>query len=67
MNMHNILHLIRGIHETSPSYNVIRHKEHTNKQLRDFPGGAVVKNPSANAGDMGSMPGPGRSHMPWSN
>ena len=32
-----------------------------------FPGGAVVKNPPANVGDMGSSPGPGRSHMPWSN
>ena len=32
-----------------------------------FPGGAVVKNPPANAGDTGSSPGPGRSHMPWSN
>ena len=31
-----------------------------------FPGGAVVKNPPANAGDMGSSPGPGRSHMPRS-
>ena len=30
---------------------------------RDFPGGAVVKNPPANAGDTGSSPGPGRSHM----
>ena len=35
--------------------------------LGDFPGGAVVKNPPANAGDMGSSPGPGRSHMPQSN
>ena len=34
---------------------------------RDFPGGAVVKNPPANAGDTGSSPGPGRSHMPRSN
>ena len=32
-----------------------------------FPGGAVVKNPPANAEDTGSSPGPGRSHMPWSN
>ena len=32
-----------------------------------FPGGAVVKNPPANAGDMGSSPGPGRFHMPRSN
>ena len=32
-----------------------------------FPGGAVVENPPANAGDMGLSPGLGRSHMPWSN
>ena len=30
----------------------------------DFPGGAGVKNPPVNAGDTGSIPGPGRSHMP---
>ena len=35
--------------------------------IRDFPGGAVVKNPPANAGDTGLSPGPGRSHMPRSN
>ena len=35
--------------------------------LGGFPGGAVVKNPPANAGDTGSSPGPGRSHMPQSN
>ena len=34
---------------------------------RDFAGGPVVKNSPANAGDMGSTPGPGRSHMPWGN
>ena len=27
----------------------------------------VVKNPTANAGNTGSIPGPGRSRMPWSN
>ena len=32
-----------------------------------FLGGPVVKNPPANAGDMGSTPGPGRFHVPWSN
>ena len=37
------------------------------KKFRDFPGGAVVKNPPANAGDTGLNPGPGRSHMPRSN
>ena len=34
---------------------------------KGFPGGAVVKNPPAKAGDTGSSPGPGRSHMPRSN
>ena len=51
--MHNI---ISGSSEYCRTYSVC-----------DFPGGAVVKNPPANAGDMGSSPGPGRSHMPWSN
>ena len=32
-----------------------------------FAGGAVVKNPPANAGDKGSSPGLGRPHMPRSN
>ena len=37
------------------------------KTVRDFAGGPVVKNPPANAGDMGSTPGLGGSHVPWSN
>ena len=32
-----------------------------------FPDGPVVKNPPCNAGDTGSIPGPGRSHMPQGN
>ena len=31
-----------------------------------LPGGAVVKSPPPSAGDTGSSPGPGRSHMPLS-
>ena len=34
---------------------------------RDLPGGTEVKNPRANAGDTGSSPGLGRSHMPRSS
>ena len=34
---------------------------------RGFPGGAVVENLPANAGDTGTSPGLGRSHMPRSN
>ena len=34
---------------------------------KDFPGGSVGKKPPANAGDVGLVPDPGRSHMPQSN
>ena len=42
-------------------YNLKKKKEYN---FWGFPGGAVVKNLPANAGDMDSSPGPGRSHMP---
>ena len=35
-------------------------------ELRWLSGGAVVRNPPANAGDTGSSPGLGRSHVPRS-
>ena len=34
---------------------------------KGFPGGSVVKNLPAHAGDMGLIPDPGRSHVLWSN
>ena len=37
------------------------------KRISGFPGGSVVENPPATAGDMGSSPGPGRSYMPRSS
>ena len=36
------------------------------RQGQDFPGGAVVGSPPASAGDTGSSPGLGGSHMPRS-
>ena len=45
----------------------MRKKAATKDHTLGFPGGTVVKNPPANAGDTGSNPGLGRSHMPWSN
>ena len=43
-------------------------QDDANKKLyKGFPGGAVVENLPANAGDTGSSPGLGRSHMPQSN
>ena len=41
--------------------------ERLRKIMGAFPGGAVVENLPANAGDTGSSPGLGRSHMPRSN
>ena len=34
---------------------------------RGFPSGLMVKNLPANAGDMGLIPDPRRSHVPWSS
>ena len=36
-------------------------------KVKGFPGGSVVKNLPANAGDTGSIPDLGRSHMLQSN
>ena len=33
----------------------------------DFPGGEGDRNPPVNVGDRGSIPGPGKSHVPQSN
>ena len=38
-----------------------------NIHSRGFPGGTVVESLPANAGDTGSSPGLGRSHMPRSD
>ena len=35
--------------------------------MEGFPGGSVAKNLPTNAGDTGSIPGPGGFHVPWSN
>ena len=63
---------IRGITTTTISNTVLceTHMKHAARRLRapkkhqwrDFPGGAVVQNPPANAGVMGLIPGLGRSH-----
>ena len=41
-------------------------EKNKNSLLWGFPGGAVVESLPADAGDTGSCPGPGRSHMPGS-
>ena len=37
------------------------------RTFQGLPGGAVVESLPASAGDMGSSPGPGGSHMTWNN
>ena len=39
----------------------LQNKETGTREMIDFPGGSAVKNPPANAGDVGSIPGSGRS------
>ena len=55
----------REIKETLPFTTAT--KKNKIPRNRGFPGGAVVENLPANAGDTGSSPGLGRSHMPRSN
>ena len=52
------------------SYSWTCHFSNTLKYIQTsegFPGGSVLKNPPANAGDTGLIPDPGGSHMPRSN
>ena len=39
----------------------------TKKNLKGFPGSSMVKNPTANAGDMWLIPGPGRPQKLWND
>ena len=40
-----------------------KEKQKMKTEIKDVLGGPVVKNLPASAGDTGSIPGPGRSHM----
>ena len=48
-------------------YGLIHWSDILNIDVEDFPGGAVVESLPANVGNTGSIPGPGRSHMPQSS
>ena len=47
-----------------PSFHIVYRITAIRSHGQDIPGGSVVKNLPANAGDTGSIPGPGRFHMP---
>ena len=59
-------HMIISIN-TEKAFDKIQHTFMIKTLNKGFPGGTVVKNTPANAGDMGSSPGPGRSHKPRGN
>ena len=43
---------------------IVLFQKYVRSHCRGSLGGSVVQNPPANAGDTGSIPGPGRSHVP---
>ena len=56
-----------NVHFRNEETEVLKWTLKKKKTTWDFPGGLAVKNLSANAGDMGSIPGLGRSHIPQGN
>ena len=59
--------LSKPVFKSTVHYQLLKLSSIKKNECRDFLGDAVVKNLPSNAGDMGSIPGPGRSHMPRSN
>ena len=60
VELNNILFILNAQHGSDA-------KKVQSKYFVGFPGGSVVENLPANAGDTGSNPGLGGSHMPRSN
>ena len=57
-----------GVHHIDTTYQACMNISEKEKRKQanwcsGFPGGQVVKNPPATAGDAGLIPGPGRFHM----
>ena len=52
---------------TGSGHSLLQHCFTSKDTNQGFPGGPVVKNSPVNIRDTGSIPGPGRSHMLWSN
>ena len=69
---HRPVHVPQGsqrspVKTVTPTLPEASHFTQNKNQGPDFPGGPVTKNPPATAGDMSSIPGPGRFHTPQGN
>ena len=53
--------------KTTTSSDTCHNGYHQKEHKQDFPDGTVSGSPPASAGDMISIPGPGRFHMTWNN
>ena len=53
--------------KTTTSSDTCHNGYHQKEHNQDFPDGTVSGSPPASAGDMISIPGPGRFHMTWNN
>ena len=67
--MHRLFTLISSIDLLSAAVHALQSHQRFFKKLKSggFPGGAVVESLPANAGDTGSSPGLGGSHVPRSS
>ena len=54
-------------YQAPPSMGFSRQEYWSGVPLPSLPGGSVVKNPPANAGDTGLIPDARRSYVPWNN
>ena len=66
MSINRGMHKVEVVHVRSGKLLQYKIKIKLKNPTKGFPGGAVVENLPANAGDTGSSPGLGRSHMPQS-
>ena len=65
--IHLYCKIITAIQLTPLSPHIKTFSGNTRFTVSGFPGALVVENLPANAGDVSSIPGPGRSHLPWGN
>ena len=66
-NRRKYLQMMQPTRDSFPKYRNSSQNSNQKTTQLDFPGGPVVQNLPAKAGDTGSIPGLGRSRMSWDN